>query len=165
MKMTKLAICGGLLTAVAWNSTITSVYGQCACAGQSVVMGEMISESSPVSEAEALLSEVDDPSRIINLTVIVQDKAIVMINGEPTFTKGTTRPYIVRGLKSGRSYSFKVEGLLKNESGAEYYSSETVELKAGDSKQVVLHLRRRNRVVPPPAPPTLPPFAAAPAAK
>ncbi len=117
----------------------------------------LVYESSlpPMSEADALLAEVDNPAELINLTVIVHEKAIVLINGEPTFTMGTTRPYIVRGLKVGKTYKFEIEGILKNESGAEYAAKEIVTVKAGEASQpVVLHLRRRNR----PKPPVLPPF-------
>ena len=137
------------------------------------MVGGVVYESSlpPISEADALLSEIDNPAQLINLTVIVHEKAIVSINGEPTFTMGNTRPYIVRGLQVGKSYKFEIEGVLKNESGAEYAAKETVTLKAGDpTKQVVLQLRRRNRTKPPVPPPTDPkaaqpaPAAPAPAA-
>lgn len=117
-----------------------------------------------VVSPDALLDETDDPGRTINLSVVVHDKAIVIINGEPTFTKGNYRPYIVRGLVAGKKYKFDVEGIFVNETGAVYAAKETVTIDAGGSQQLVLHLRRRNR--PPPPPPgvlVLPP-ALAPAA-
>ena len=112
---------------------------------------------TPESEAEMLLKEIDDPTKIINLTVVVVDKAIVTINGEPTYTKGTIRPYIVRRLVVGKEYDFVVEGLLKNEAGAQFTAKETVKIKAGDSRQVVLKLARTKRpdpIVPPAIDPT-----------
>ncbi len=98
---------------------------------------------------DALLDEADDPGKTINLTVVVHDKAIVTINGEPTFTMGTYRPYIVRNLVNGKKYKFVVEGVFVNETGAVYAATETVVIEAGGSQQAVLHLRRRNRPKPP----------------
>jgi len=111
---------------------------------------------------DALLDETDYLGKSINLSVVVHDKAIVTINGEPTFTMGTYRPYIVRGLVNGKKYKFVVEGVFVNETGAVYAATETVTIEAGGSQQVVLHLRRRNRPKPPvpPAPLVLPPVAA-----
>jgi uncharacterized protein (TIGR03000 family) len=151
----KWSILGGLVSAFACSLIATPVNGQgCPCVSNFATDG-MIYESSgsPSSEADSLLQEIDNPAEMINLTVIVAEKAIVSINGEPTVTMGTSRPYIVRGLKEGKNYKFVVDGLVKNESGAEYAATETVTLKAGESKQVVLHLRRRNRkLIAPPAP-------------
>lgn len=104
-------------------------------------------EASP----EELLREVDNPAEIINLLVVVDEKALITINDEPTYTKGNARPYIVRGLKPGKKYSFEIKALVKSPNGAEYGAKEKVELTAGDSKQVVLHVRRQKRT-PPPAP-------------
>jgi uncharacterized protein (TIGR03000 family) len=119
--------------------------------------------------ASNLLAETDDPSKIAHLNVVVHEKAIVTINGEPTFTKGLSRPYIVRGLQPGKNYKFVIQGLYKNEHGAEYFKEETITLEAGGSKQVVLQLRRRTRKPPEPQQPGAPaaPAAAAgaPAAK
>ncbi len=149
MSSLKWSICGGVVSVLAWSSSTSLALGQGGCACHRSGMGDGVvyeSSTTPISEADALLAEVDNPAELINLTVIVHEKAIVSINGEPTFTMGTTRPYIVRGLKSGLSYKFEIKGLLKNESGAEYAAKETVTLKAGDpTKQVVLHLRRQNR--------------------
>jgi uncharacterized protein (TIGR03000 family) len=108
---------------------------------------------------EALLDETDDPTKIVNLTVVVHDKALVIINGEPTVTMGTVRPYIVRGLKPGKTYKFQLEAVLRQPKGDVYVAKEAVEIKAGDSKQVVMHVRRANRVdypPPPPPPPAIP---------
>ena len=170
MRSLMWSICGGVVSVLAWNSTASLTLGQDGCACHRSGMGDgVVYESSlpPLSEADALLTEVDNPAQVINLNVIVHEKAIVSINGEPTFTMGTSRPYIVRGLQVGKSYKFEIEGVLKNESGAEYAAKETVTLKAGDpTKQVVLHLRRRIRTKPP-VPPVLPPVVdpkAAPAA-
>lgn len=124
--------------------------------------GGMMVEGGATISPEAWLEEPNDPARNINLTVIVHEKAIVSINGEPTFTMGTLRPYIVRGLENGKKYKFDVEGVFKNETGAEYAAKETITLQAGGSQQVVLHLRRRNRTKPPVVPP--PPATPAPAA-
>jgi uncharacterized protein (TIGR03000 family) len=136
------------------------------CCGNSASQ-EIIYEGAPIASeptAEELLDEIDDPSKIIHLTVIVKDEAVVKINGEETETKGTLRPYIVRGLTPGKSYKFTIEGLVTTKTGAEYFAKEEVVLKAGDNKQVVLQVRRRNRT-PPPAPPAgAPPIAAAAAA-
>ena len=169
MRSLKLSVCGGLLSALAWSASTSIAHAQgiCHCNQASNAQGMVYEsgaiESAPMNEADALLAEVDNPAELINLTVIVQDKAIVSINGEPTVTMGTSRPYIVRGLKAGKTYKFEIEGLLKNESGAEYAAKESVTLKAGESKQVVLHLRRRIRAKPP-VPPMFDPRFAAPAA-
>jgi len=166
MSKLKWSICGGVVSVLAWSSTTSLSFGQGSCPCPPSAMGNgMVYESSlpPVSEADALLAEVDNPAELINLTVIVHEKAIVLINGEPTFTMGTTRPYIVRGLQVGKSYKFEIEGVLKNESGAEYAAKREVLLKAGEASQpIVLHLRRRNRPKPSVLPP-LDPRAALPA--
>ncbi len=158
MNRLKWSICGGVVSVLAWSSTTSLALGQggCACHRSGSGGDGMVYESSlpPMSDADVLLAEIDNPVELINLTVIVQEKAIVSINGEPTFTMGSSRPYIVRGLTPGKNYKFEIEGVLKNETGAEYAAKETVMLKAGESKQVVLHLRRRNR----PKPPVLPPL-------
>ena len=128
--------------------------------------GGVIYESAPMVDVlgpEDLLEEVDDPTKLINLTVIVNEKAIVTINGEPTITMGTVRPYIVRGLKPGKKYKFEIEALVKKQKGDEYGAKETVEISAGESKQVVLKVHRQKRTPPPPAP-LLPGLAAAAAA-
>ena len=122
------------------------------------IEGEMISDDA------AKLMEIDEPTKIINLAVICHEKAIVSINGEPTVTMGTRRPYIVRELTPGKTYKFEVEAVYKTEQGAEYADKEVVTLKAGESKEVVLHVRRRNRAKPPVVP-TAAPVAGAAAAK
>ena len=144
----------GLWTAVAITSATSSLQAQAPCVSAiSAVYSEgMPSGMATEIDPSALLEEVDEPAKIINLIVVVPEKAVVKINGEPTFTKGVVRPYIVRGLKEGSKYKFKVEGLYKNETGAEYFASDEVTVAAGESKQVVLRLRRRNREPPQPAP-------------
>ncbi len=153
----------GLWTALAINCATSSLRAQAPCVSaiSAVYSGGMPSESATEIDPSSLLEEVDEPAKIINLTVVVPEKAVVKINGEPTFTKGVVRPYIVRGLKAGSKYKFKVEGLYKNETGAEYFASDEVTVAAGESKQVVLRLRRKNREPPPPgAPPAPAPGAA-----
>ncbi len=156
-------ICG-IMAASAALSLTPSASAQAPCIGQVTATYSEGFPSGIATEIDpsVLLEETDDPAKIINLVVVVHDKAIVTINGEPTFTKGVVRPYIVRGLKPGSKYKFKVEGLHKNETGAEYYATDEVTVAAGDAKQVVLHLRRRNRAPQPPAPaaPAVPPPAA-----
>ena len=141
-------VAAGLLGAVTSNAN-----GQgCGCvnANQGLVYETgMPAELSP----ESLLQVTDDPSQIINLIVVVQDKTIVTINGEETYTKGTVRPYIVRGLTPGKDYTFEIAGLLKNEAGAHFTAKKTVKLKAGGQEQVVLKLSRTNRPAPLPVPP------------
>ena len=146
------SVCGGILSALAWSAVSSDTFAQCACNGgnQGMVFESAMSQTS---EADMLLDEPDNPAEIFNLTVVVQDKAIVLVNDEPTATTGTVRNYIVRGLKPGKSYKYKVEGLLKNAAGAEYYAKEEFNFKAGETKQVVLNLRRRVRTPLPPAPP------------
>jgi uncharacterized protein (TIGR03000 family) len=149
---TWLRVLGGTLAIVALAGWDRSASAQCACGG-ATNGGFEIYESIPGEEMatpEALLREVDDPTRVIYLSVIVNEKAVVSINGEPTETKGNLRPYIVRGLTPGKKYKFTVEGLVKTESGAEYFAKDEVVLSAGESKQVVLQVRRRNRTPPPP---------------
>ncbi len=149
MNASKLGLTfSGILTACLWTATWTSVNAQnCGCGGGGGASQGMVYEAamSPSKEAEMLLEEIDDPATLINLTVVVQEKAIVKINGEETYTKGTVRPYIVRGLKPGKEYNFVVVGLLKMENGAEYKAEESVKVKAGSQAQVVLKLRRKVR--------------------
>ncbi len=156
-------VCSGILSALAWSAVASDTFAQCACNGG----GQGISSESAMShasEADMLLDEPDNPAEIFNLTVVVQDKAIVTVNGEPTSTTGTVRNYIVRGLKPGKSYKYVVEGLLKNATGAEYYAKDEFNFKAGETKQVVLNLRRRVRTPPPVSPgPALPVVAVPPA--
>ena len=111
--------------------------------------GGMAGDTGAAMSPDALLYEPDNPAEVIHLTVIVQEKAIVSVNGEPTATMGTVRPYIVRGLEAGKKYKFEVEGVFKTETGAEYAAKESVTVVAGSSQQVVLQLRRRNRPKPP----------------
>ena len=167
MNMSRLGfVYSGVLSAFAWGATASDTFAQgCACGGNAAQGVVYESSAGAMSEADALLQETDNPAEIFNLTVVVQDKAIVIVNGEPTFTTGTVRNYIVRGLKPGKSYKFVVVGLFKNPTGAEYKATEEFTIKAGDSKQVVLNLRRINRTPPPPAPPGFPPPVAPAAAK
>ncbi len=165
-------VCGALMAALVASSTFSATFGQgCGCAsGGSAMMSDgviyegMAIEGEIVDDAKAKLMETDDPTKVINLSVIVHEKAIVTINGEPTVTMGTKRPYIVRGLSPKKSYTFVVEGLYKTEQGAEYYAKEEVKLDAGQSKEVVLHVRRRNRAKPVAAPVPAAPAPGAPAA-
>ena len=166
MNMSRLGfVCSGVLSAFAWGAFASDTFAQgCAC-GRNAAQGIAYeSAAGQMSESDLLLQETDNPEEIFNLTVVVQDKALVIVNGEPTFTTGSVRNYIVRGLKPGKSYKFVVAGLFKNPTGAEYAAKEEFTIKAGESKQVVLNLRRINRTPPPPAQPGMPP-AAAPAAK
>ncbi|MCY2977154.1 MAG: TIGR03000 domain-containing protein [Planctomycetota bacterium] len=157
---------GGVLAAGLLGASAPNAHAQsCGCMGASQ---GMVYESGMPTEvnAEALLQTTVDPSKEINLTVVVQDKAIVTINGEETYTKGTVRPYIVRGLQQGKEYNFVIEALLKNEAGAHFTAKQSVKIKAGGPEQVVvLKLSRTNR--PPVVPPVVPPVIAnaAPAAK
>ena len=154
-------IAAGLLGAITSNANAQD----CGCV-DAATQG-LIYESGMPAEIglESLLQVIDDPTKVINLTVIIQDKAIVTINGEETYTKGTVRPYIVRGLTQGKEYSFEVEGLLKNEQGAIFTAKQTVKIKAGSQEQVVLKLSRANRPKPPILPPLFPPVAPPVAAK
>lgn len=166
LSITKL-VCCGLVSLIAAAVGGGAVMGQC-CGNSS--SGEIVYEGAPIAQelsSEDLLREVDDPTKIINLTVIVNEAAVVKINGEETETKGTLRPYIVRGLTPGKKYKFEIEGLVKTKTGAEYFAKEEVVLTAGESKQVVLNVRRRNRTPPPPpAPgPVVPPAVSAAAGK
>jgi len=153
-------VAAGLLGAV--SSSANAQGCGCVDATQGLIYESgMPTEVSP----ELLLQVTDEPSQIINLTVVIQDKAIVTINGEETYTKGTVRPYIVRGLTPGKEYSFEVEGLLKNEQGAYFTAKKTVKIKAGSQEQVVLKLSRTNRPKPFAVPPVLPPAPVPAAAK
>jgi len=159
-----LRMCSGLVSLAAAVGVGQVASAQCNCGGGSSG-GQVLYESIPMEDSmspEALLREIDDPAKVINLSVVVNDKAIVFINGEPTETKGNLRPYIVRGLEPGKKYRFTIEGLVVTESGAEYFDKKEVVLTAGASEQVVLHVRRRNRILPPPQP-VLPAPAAIPA--
>jgi uncharacterized protein (TIGR03000 family) len=154
MSLSKIGLVWGGLFFTSLSVSATTLCAQeCGCSGVSQGAAFETPMSSE-SEAEMLLREVDDPLKTINLTVVVQDKAIVTVNGEETYTKGTVRPYIIRGLAPGKEYTFLIDGLVKNESGAQFTAKEEVKIKAGDSKQVVLKLHRSNR--PKPAIPAVP---------
>ncbi len=92
----------------------------------------MIGEIDPAAE----LIEPDDPAKTINLTVVVAEKALVKVNGEPTFTKGVVRQYVVRGLEPGKKYKFTVEAEYVNEHQAVYKAKKDVTLTAGSSERV-----------------------------
>ena len=104
---------------------------------------------------------------IANLRVIVHDKAIVKVNGEETITMGTARPYIVRGLKAGKSYKFDIVAVLRQPKGDVYVAKQEVILKGGESKEVVLKVKRANRAEfePKPNPVVSAPAAVSPAIK
>jgi uncharacterized protein (TIGR03000 family) len=132
---------------------------QCACpTGNIVEGGSYMAMAAPAELGpESLLEEVaDDPATVCNLSVVVHDKAVVSVNGEPTVTMGTVRPYIVRGLKPEKSYKFEIQALLRQPKGDVYVAKETITLKGGESKQVVLKVRRANRADFPPPPPSPP---------
>lgn len=142
------------------------LYGECPCQNE-VASGEVVYESytpavQPYSP-EMELEEVDRPEEMINFTVVVDEKAIVSVNGEPTVTKGSVRPYVVRGLKAGKVYVFEFQALVRRPQGDVYVAKEKVTIRAGDSKQVVLKVKRANRIdFPPPVlDGTLPPPPAA----
>lgn len=140
-------------------------FAQCGCA-TGVDHGSVVYQSSEIGyeiSADALLDDgLEDPMSMANIRVIVHDKAIVKVNGEETITMGTTRPYIVRGLKAGKSYKFDIVAVLKQPKGDVYTAKQEVILKGGESKEVVLKVRRANRAEFEPKP-VVPPVAAAPA--
>ena len=111
------------------------------------------------------LLEPDDPSKMINLTIVVPEKALVKVNGEPTFTKGVVRQYVVRGLKPGKKYKFVITAEYVNEHQAVYKAEKPVTLDSGSSERVVLPLHRVARPKPPePAAPAAAPAKPAAAA-
>jgi uncharacterized protein (TIGR03000 family) len=156
-----------VLSTITWGGLVaTSLAQNCPCGNsmQGVMYESAMGPAEGMPGPEALLETVDNPTEIINLTIVVPEKALIIVNKEPTFTTGTVRNYIVRGLKAGKTYKFEVEGILKNEFGAVYVAKEEVKVAAGASQQVVLHLRRKNRpilpdapAIPPIAPPAVPP--------
>ncbi len=105
--------------------------------GAPMIVGEL--------DPEAELIEPDDPTKMINLTVVAPEKAKVIVNGEETFTKGVVRNYVVRGLKPGKSYKFEIVGEYTNEFKAVYRAKEVVNIPAGSSGRTVLHLHRVKR--------------------
>lgn len=145
-------------------------FAQCGCSG-GVSHESVVYQSSDVPyelSADALLDDSqEDPMSIANIRVIVHDKAIVKVNGEETITMGTTRPYIVRGLKAGKSYKFDIVAVLKQPKGDVYTAKQEIILKGGESKEVVLKVRRANRAEfePKPAPGAVAPAAATPVGK
>lgn len=144
------------------------INAQCGCSQGQAYPSSVVyhSEEPGTLGPEALLIEgPEDPATLINLTVVVHDQAIVTVNGEETVTKGSVRPYIVRGLQPDKSYKFEIVGVVRQPKGDVYAAKETVTLKAGDSRQVVLKVRRANRAdFPPPEPkPAIAPPAAPPA--
>ena len=165
MNMSKLKfVSSGVLSVLVLGAVASDSFAQCACRGGSSQEGSYDSAMSQTAEAEMLLRQVDNPEEMFNLTVIVQDKAIVIVNGEPTYTTGAFRNYVVRKLTPGKTYKFEVIGIFKNETGAEFAAKEDITFKAGESKQVVLNLHRIKRTPPPPGPPAPPaPAPAAPA--
>jgi uncharacterized protein (TIGR03000 family) len=111
--------------------------------------GSVVYQSSDIPyelSPDTLLDDgQEDPTSIANLKVIVHDKAIVKVNGEETITMGTARPYIIRGLKTGKTYKFDIVAVLKQPKGDVYTAKQEVILKGGESKEVVLKVRRVNR--------------------
>lgn len=109
-----------------------------------------------IGEAAPELSDYVDPMRVINLTIVVDPKAKVVVNGEPTYTEGTVRQYIVRDVEPGRKYQFVVIGTYVNEFEAVYQGKAVVNVSAGSSERVVINLRRVKRPPPVPVIPVLP---------
>ncbi len=146
----KLLMLAGIATLAMCN------LGRAQCCTSSSIGGEVM--GGAIVEAfdpEAELEEPIDPARTINLTIVVPEKTIVKVNGEPTFTKGIVRNYIVRDLKPGKKYKFLIEGQYVNQAEAVYYDKEEVTIEAGSQQRVVLHLRRVAR--PPKPAPAVPP--------
>jgi uncharacterized protein (TIGR03000 family) len=145
-------------------------FAQCGCA-TGMNNGSVVYQSSDLPyelSADALLDDSqEDPMSIANLRVIVHDKAIVKVNGEETITMGTARPYIVRGLKAGKSYKFDIVAVLRQPKGDVYVAKQEVILKGGESKEVVLKVKRANRAEfePKPNPVVSAPAAVSPAIK
>lgn len=145
-----LAIIGttGLALLTSFLSVGGQVVGQCPC--QSVysegnIVYEGVGTAAIPYSPEMELEHVDSPSENINFTVIVDDQAIVTVNGEPTITKGKVRPYIVRGLTPGKTYVFEFKALVRKPQGDVYFAEQKVTIGAGESKQVVLKVKRANR--------------------
>lgn len=138
------------LAGVATVSLTTNSSAQSCCNGGSMGMqwGEPAMLAEGVDPAAELI-ESFDPSKVINLTVVVPEKALVKVNGEPTFTKGTVRQYVVRGVEPGKKYKFVIEAEYVNEFQAVYKATKTLTLDAGGSDRVALPLRRVKRPDPP----------------
>ena len=146
----------GLAVLTTFASHGSLVLGQCPCQNgiveESIVYEEYASSAQPYSP-EQELEQIDLAEETIHFTVIVDEQAIVSVNGEPTISKGKVRPYIVRGLQAGKSYDFQFLAVVRKPQGDVYAAKEKVTIRAGEAKQVVLKVRRANRAdYPPPAP-------------
>lgn len=155
---------GGAAFALLASTLVSNSFAQIPVVQPATEFAQPPTESYSEPSPEDLLREYDEPSKVIHLTVIVHDKALLSINGEPTYTKGTVRHYIARRVQPGKTYTFNIEALVKNEYGAEFTAAESVSIDAGSSKQVVLKVHRSKRqpvptqpVVPSQAAPTTPP--------
>ena len=65
------------------------------------------------------------------LQVALPQKAKVFVNGKLTKTKGDTRKYVSRNLKSGRAYSYEITAVLNQKT-----LTQIVELRAGQNKNI-----------------------------
>jgi uncharacterized protein (TIGR03000 family) len=161
-KAARLLIGGAALSLMA-SGLFSSTFAQPPVVYSSPEYAQPSVQSYAEPTPEELLKEYDDPAKTLHLTVVVNDKAVVTINGEPTYTKGTVRQYVAKRLQPGKFYVFNIEALMKNEHGAEFSASESVTIEAGATKQVVLKVHRTKRQ-PAPVQPSVPASNVTPAA-
>jgi uncharacterized protein (TIGR03000 family) len=77
------------------------------------------------------------------LSVVVPEDARVYVNGMLTQTPGTYRQYVSRGLVPGYSYTYEVRVVL-NRDGKVVSDSKTVQLRAGQTRDVSFDLQRSS---------------------
>ena len=85
----------------------------------------------------------------IYITLMVPEKAIVQINGDPTISLGPTRYFVVRGLDLDKTYTFEVVVETANPAGVAMEEKKTLKLKPGASE--IVTMKPVKRKVPKPA--------------
>jgi uncharacterized protein (TIGR03000 family) len=84
-------------------------------------------------------------SRSATLAVAVPADARVLINGRATTSIGTVRQFAAPGLASGKSYTYEVRAEL-DRNGQVVAQSQTVQLRAGETKNLVFDLERSREI-------------------
>ncbi len=108
----------------------TGSYGSAGSYGGSVVYSGAVEFAS---SAPSMISS----SAIADATIKVSlpEDAIVLVNGKPTTSKGISRSYVSRGLRSGKTYSYKLQVEFQRD-GQTVVEHKTLRVTAGQSLSV-----------------------------
>ncbi len=94
----------------------------------------IISETPLTSNYKPALDAVAIADDTALLTVAVDEKAVVTVNGLPTKSAGPIRQFMSNGLKEGFVYSYEVKVSYP---GSNEVDSKTIKLRAGSAERIV----------------------------